>query len=145
MQNVFKVQKGKMLFWRLGGINSVKQSHFGKSGNQPPTSRGIWCFPYPFHDLFFVFHKWEEALPKRYRRTIGGNEDLGTSEMTDDEASAFWSERERLLKEVRKRIRPSTFWYGGEFYSHINVHGKVITDWFLWDSVSECIENSVYI
>lgn len=134
----FTIKNNKMLFWRLGNMNSVKQKHFGKDGHQPPTSRGIWCFPFPFHDYFFAYHQWEQKLPKKFRREIGQVWDKCLVEgLTDEEAEKFWEERELALKKVKKLFRPTTFWYGKPFYSHISANNDVsYSNWFLWDSVS---------
>lgn len=129
-----------MLFWRLGNMNSNKQTH--KEGNTAPEKRGIWCFPYPHYDLFFCFHQWEKHLPKKFLwndnkigvKHFGNAPDFDS--MSDEDAKIFWDEREERLAEIRKKIRPTTFWYGGEFYSRISQHGE-IGDWFWWNSVKD--------
>lgn len=136
-----------MLFWRLGGVNSVKQTHWGKDdSHQPPVKRGVWCFPFPHHDYFFAYHQWESKLPKKYapyKIGEGRNKMYGITEnMTEEEASDWHNERERLLEEIKKRFRPSKFWYGGRFYSHIPHSGGIsqYNTWFLWDNVKEWAE-----
>lgn len=139
MKNRFFIKDGKILLWRLGGINSVKQKHFGKNGkHQPPERRGLWCFPYPFYDLFFVYHVWEGSLPKKFRHEIGTDRKDSDffDKMTDEEAQQYHLEKDRLIKEKRKQIRPSKFWYSGIFYSHISYHGNVdYNKWWKWDDV----------
>lgn len=129
--------------WRLGNMNSNKQKHWGDPNHrQPPTKRGIWAFPYPHYDFFFCWHQWEARLPKKFRHEEGiGIKHPGVSfdpdAVTDEEADEYWEERDRLIKKIRKEFPPTTFWYGGEFYSHISTHGVGDKEWYYWDSVKE--------
>lgn len=139
----FVIKNNKMLFWRLGNMNSNKQKHFRtKEGHQPPVGRGIWCFPYPFHDLFFAFHQWEQKLPKEYRHIIGEIKDNSfLDNLTDDEARDYWKKYEEEITKVKKLYKPSKFWYNGIFYSHISPnHISDYDRWFLWDSVKDWAE-----
>lgn len=139
-EKLFTIRGTKMFYWRLGNMNSNKQSHWGDPlHHQPPTKRGIWCFPYGHADLFFCWHQWEKHLSKKYRseNQIGGIAGIvpDFDKMSDEEAKVYWDEKERLLKDIRKIYRPVTFWYGGEFYSHISYHGKTdYSNWWLWDN-----------
>lgn len=139
--NDFTFDAGRILLWRLGNMNSNKQSHWGdRVRRQPPTKRGIWCFPYPHYDLFFCWHQWEKHLPVKFQKygQIGSKnqKEHDFDEMTDSEAEAYWKEREERLKDIRKKFRPTTFWYKGEFYSHIDHNGKTgkYNEWYWWDT-----------
>lgn len=137
----FQIKNKQMLFWRLGAMSSVKQKHFGdKAHHQPPTSRGIWCFPFPYYDYFFCWHQWESKLPKKFRSEIGKEDKkVDFDSMTDEEAEVWHKEKENAMKKVKALYKPRTFWYGGKFYSHISdVHGIVNYDkWFLWENVTD--------
>ena len=134
----FTIRGNKMLFWRLGNMNSNKQTH--KEGSVAPEGRGIWCFPYPHYDYFFCFHQWEKHLPKKFLREdkigVKHSNYPDFDKMTDEEAQAYWEEYYIELAKVKKRIKSTTFWYGGEFYSRISQYGE-IGDWFWWDSVRD--------
>jgi len=134
-----------MLFWRLGNMNSNKQTH--KDGSVAPEGRGIWCFPYPHYDYFFCFHQWEKHLPKKFLNEgkIGVknySDKPNFDKMSDDEAKAYWDEYYVELAKVRRRIKPTTFWYGGGFYSRLGKKGEGMTDgaWFYWDSVKDWVK-----
>lgn len=130
----FFIKNGKMLFWRLGGMNSRKQLHWRvPNTHQPPTKRGIWCFPYPHYDYFFVYEtQINSELPKHLKNKEH------PSTLSDEDAKNWWDEREKKVKEVLKNKKPATFWYSGEFYSHISLHGiSDYSKWFLWDSVKD--------
>lgn len=138
--NDFTIRGNKMLYWRLGNMNSNKQTHMQGEGRKPPVSRGIWCFPYPHYDYFFCFHQWEKHLPKKFLRDgimgarHGSYPDFDA--MTEEEAQCYWDEREKKLNEIKNRIKPATFWYEGEFYSHIFPSGYIggNSEWFCWES-----------
>lgn len=104
--NIFTFKNNKLLCWRLGPVNAIKQKHYSKDmpslagtgTHKPPISRGIWAFPYPHSD---------------------------------------WIEREKLLKDIRKKYKPSTF-YTDKFYSHIFPDGRVdCGTWYYWDNVRD--------
>jgi len=129
----FHFRGNEMKFWRLGGINSVSQKYRRKDADiihQAPSGRGIWVFPFGHQDLFFCWHVWESYLPKKFRK------DDWFEDISDEaERAAAWEECDALIKEIRKRVRPSTFFYGGKFFSHISPVGEVsYNKWFLWDS-----------
>lgn len=134
----FKFNKGKMLFWRVGGVNSVKQKHYGKEGHQPPCSRGIWAFPYPYFDYFFVAFQRDKYMPKEFRKGFEPawvhDHDI---EVEDEVVQEYWRRREAKMREIYKKFaKPTTFWYGGNFYSHIDLSGRTDYEkWFLWSNV----------
>ena len=136
--NHFTIKNKKILLWRVGGLNSVKQKHFGKDGHQPPVARGVWCFPYPYYEMFMVYHQWEGKLPKQYRREIGQDRPDTSfyDKMTDEEAEQYHKTRDELMKSKKREMRPKTFWYSGDFYSHISYQGNIDYErWWLWDDV----------
>lgn len=131
--NVFTYKNNSLLCWRLGSINPQKQKHYnrdvksiaGEGTHKPPIPRGFWAFPYPHYDYFFCYHQWLKYLPKKYR-----DKDY---EKSDSE----WLEYERLLKEIKKKFKPSLF-YAHEFYSHIFPNGRIdYQDWFYWNNVRD--------
>ena len=140
----FQFKKGQLLFWRLGGINSVKQKHWGKTVDrygetillhQPPVKRGLWAFPYPFYDYFFAYGQWTRRMPKKFQNE--GKPDF--DKMTDEEAKAYWEEEKKCMEKIQHDFPPTTFWYGGGFYSHIGPHKAQVdyNNWFWWDNPKE--------
>lgn len=117
---------------RLGPVNAQRQTH--RENHLPPVSRGMWAFPFPFHDAFFYFHRWEKRLPKHLSSAAI------TAETDKARAEALWDEREAALAKCRKTFRPSKFWHGGPFYSHMARDGTCeLGNWFLWDSAKEWV------
>lgn len=139
MKNHFEIVGNKMLFWRLGNINSNLQKHWKQEGtNQPPVRRGLWCFPYPHYDYFFCYHQWTSKLPKFYREELNGKKNNWWEGMDDAEQDKHQKIKDELLKKIKQEFRPRKFFYGGEFYSHISYDGKSYSNnWFLWDSVKD--------
>jgi hypothetical protein len=115
-----------MLFWRVGNINVNRQTL-----ESAPEKRGLWAFPWPFHDYFFVNQQYDKFLPKKYRQI-----DLLWGKVSQEEYDALWREKERLLLGIMKREKPKTFWYGGGFYSHISPDNSK-EDWYYWESPRE--------
>ena len=73
-------------------------------------------------------------LPKEYR----GESPPDWENLTEEECALYYAEKDRLMKKIIRAKRPSTFWYSGEFYSHISWDNQVVYgEWFLWDSVKE--------
>lgn len=145
-ETIFHFQNNKILLWRLGGINSVKQTHWGKTKysewlnedvllHQPPVKRGLWCFPFGLQDYFFAWGQWKSRLPKRYLEPYPT---MNFDTCTDEEAEAFWAEKDAYTKKIQRLYPPSKFWYGGAFYSHIGVHNQVnYEEWYYWDNAKE--------
>lgn len=71
-------------------------------------------------------------MPKKFQEPVSFDFDNASEEACD----AFWAESERCMKKIQHDFPPSTFWYGGEFYSHIGPHKNQVdyTRWFLWDN-----------
>ena len=148
----FTIKNNKMLYWRLGNMNSNKQEHWGSEHHQPPAKRGIWCFPYPHYDLFFCYHQWEKYLPKKFRDLgqigMGKKESSGIKQKDEffkkasqEEIDSFFKEEEMLMKKIRKEHPPTKFWYDGNFYSHISINNEVNYDsWFFWDNAKEWVK-----
>lgn len=131
--NLFTFKNNRILCWRLGPINSQKQTHFhkdtetpaGKGQNKPPTSRGIWAFPYPHYDYFFCFHQWTKHLPKKFLYHEG--------EWTEEESEEY----EKTLRRIQRTHRPSTF-FVNEFYSHIFPDDSIrLGDWYYYDNARQ--------
>lgn len=128
----FSLKAGRLLMVRLGPVNAQKQTH--RETHLPPVSRGMWAFPYPFHDAFFYFHRWEKRLTKRLSSAAIATE---TDQVIAD---ALWKERDAALAKCRKEFRPSKFWHGGPFYSHLSRDGSCdLAAWFLWSSAKDWV------
>lgn len=111
-------------------MNAQKQVH--REGNVAPVPRGIWAFPYPHHDPFFYWHRWEQLLPKKYKN-LGRIED-------DELRNQLIEERAIKLLEIQKRNRPKRFWYKGPFYSlipHTSCHSHT---WYLWENAGDWVK-----
>jgi hypothetical protein len=129
---LFTFKDDKLLCWRLGPMNATKQKHFNKTvevnglggHHKPPTSRGIWAFPYPHYDLFFCWHRWESLLPKRFKR----------DDQEHDET--WWNERELALKNIVNNNHPTTFYVSG-FYSHIFPEHSDYNNWYYWENARD--------
>ena len=131
--NIFTFKNNKLLCWRLGPINSVKQAHYSKDipsiagagTHKPPVSRGMWAFPYPHYDYFFCFHQWKKHLPKKYL------------DDTIEKTIKDWKEYDILIKKIQKKYKPSLF-YTDKFYSHVFPNGNTdYNSWYYWDSVRD--------
>ena len=59
----FVVQGGKMLFNRVGGLDAKYQTN-----ERAPEKRGIWAFPYPLFDYFFVGGKFSSPSIHRPKK-----------------------------------------------------------------------------
>lgn len=57
----FVVVDGKMLFNRVGSVNAQYQ----KKNDKAPVKRGVWAFPYPLFDYFFVGSSF--SMPAQHR------------------------------------------------------------------------------
>lgn len=56
----FKIQGGKMLFQRIGPMNAQIQ----KNNERAPVGRGIWAFPWPIFEHFYVSGKFSSPSMK---------------------------------------------------------------------------------
>lgn len=56
----FQIQGGKMLFQRIGPMNAQIQ----KNNKRAPVGRGIWAFPWPIFEHFFVSSKFSSPNTK---------------------------------------------------------------------------------
>ena len=128
-QNLFTFKDDMLLCWRVGPVNAQRQRHFSKEvtinglggHHKPPISRGMWAFPYPHFDYFFVSHRYKSLLPKKFRDNKDGGDEK------------YWAEYGAVMKKIWYDNRPSLF-YAARFYSHIFPNGKTdYDDWFYWD------------
>ncbi|MFA5489706.1 MAG: hypothetical protein WC284_10865 [Candidimonas sp.] len=150
----FEIKNRKMRFLRCGPVNSQKQIH--RDGNVAPESRGIWVFPWPFHDAFFYYHRFEAGLPKKYRLAddeISWANKFPCQNGCDENTSCnlcnhgvdknlinLWSkERQAWIDRNRKKMI-KTVWYNGPIYSRISPMGHVgLFDWYYWDNMRDWI------
>lgn len=61
----FEVRGGKMLFQRVGPINSQKQVN----NKRAPESRGVWAFPIPYLTNFLLAANFP-LLPRCLRKIL---------------------------------------------------------------------------
>ncbi len=139
----FKIRDGKMLMVRLGPMNGQVQVH--REGHVAPCRRGIWAFPFPFHDAFFYHHIWERMLPKAFTypkcpERDEENYDQKYQEWTDKCNAIDYEARDKKLREIMKSNPETKFWYGGGFYSYIKPHKNMAdAEWYWYDSHREFI------
>jgi len=139
----FKIQDGKILLLRLGPMNGQVQTHRDKF--VAPCRRGMWAFPYPFHEAFFYAHQWKKYIPKKFRLPKYPDRDEEDYEAKvnvylDAKDAIDWDEYEIKLKEIKKRHQPKRFWYGGGFYSYIKPHvNEFDREWYWYESPRDYI------
>lgn len=172
---------GELLMQRLGHLNAVRQD-LGWSVERAPARKGIWAFPFPYFDMFYAYHKYNEVLPKELRREAMesfyeeqitplydqrreldeqlkprdylwlkrplSKEELAERDRLREERTALQEEIDRLMtihgerrdaaaawikKHGRKQLPLRQFWYSGEIYTHLNIHGHVLgySEWQL--------------
>lgn len=130
----FVFKNGAMLMQRVGPINAQKQSH--DTGYTAPIRRGMWAFPFPAMDLFFVSHRYEPLIPVKYRlQSINKLQDeniKANKPVNDGIPEELWIGREEYISKVKNKMRPKTFWWKGPIYSRIAPKGFGGSDWYLW-------------
>jgi hypothetical protein len=70
----FVVKNGKMLFNRVGPVNAQTQKN-----KKAPVKRGVWAFPYPVFDYFFVSASYSistTCAPKKEKIIKLTNDDI---------------------------------------------------------------------
>jgi hypothetical protein len=137
-----------MLFQRVGNLNPQKQKHmirasdetFEKDSHRNPVApeyRGIWAFPYPYFDFFFVAYQGDNLCPKRFRTRF----DQIRQAYLDGEVSSH--EHGDLLDVVAKELRDWTrksapastkirkIWVEGNIYTHLSDNPNSREEWNL--------------
>lgn len=133
----FKIRDGKLLMIRLGPMNGQVQRH--RNENSAPARRGVWAFPYPFHDEFFYCHVWRKFLPKGLTLPVLPDESSDTYEgemvRYREQMDEFnWEAHYKKLREIKKAHPPKKFWYGGGLYSPIKPHDHYMDQpWYWYD------------
>ena len=89
----FIFEKGKLLFNRVGPIKAIKQissydydddNNIVKHKNiRAPEKRGLWAFPYPIFDPFFVTGRWSGQYGSDKKTKLNDN----------------------LIRQIKKRIK----------------------------------------
>lgn len=136
----FRFKDGALLMQRVGSISAVKQLHKEGYVAPPECKRGMWAFPYPAFDAFFVSHKLEPLLPKRLRTEylyakIAEMHESGMEHNDPairDFVETFWKEREPFAAREKKKMRPKKFWWSKPIFSRIALQGESGKDWYLW-------------
>ncbi len=135
----FSIRAGAILLVRCGPINHRTQQHFYKKPpltdetrlmgtNLPPVGRGMWAFPFGYHDAFFYYHVWEARLPKRLNPKL-------IVKIEDDAArESLWAEHEEKMKIIRKKIPLHQFWWSKGFWTRFNNKTTSVNGWYWWDS-----------
>ncbi len=153
----FRVRGGSILLYRVGPANAQRQTHnrrpvdmvtgeprewdasrgdYANYVRRTPEPRGIWAFPFPFHDPFFYSHVWRRHLPKRLR---DGAADWDA--MTPEEAEAHGAATDEKLREIRRTHPRKLVWHSGPFWSHVRPIGHVGSrTWWRYDSARDFVE-----
>lgn len=167
----FRVQKNKLLVLRVGSANGQLQKHRNKpiklsgekitdeyelevwksSIRRPPTRKGIFVFPFPFHDEFYYYHYFLKQVPKSLLREEDALfslcEDLESVEDKDayrELSDEYWTKKDSKIKEIKKTNKQKKIWLSGEFYSHIPPKGSINDgrSWWKYNNVREWIESA---
>lgn len=143
MPREMQVKGGKILLWRIGNLEYGKQARWAHNAPVGET-RGMWAFPWPYFDIFFASHKYEDVSPKRYRtmangaypaslewyRRIGENGEELPLLPGDLEKLKEWQNSPLIEGEFGKRMQPipDEFTYAYNFWENsekwMNTTGK---------------------
>jgi len=66
------------------------------------------------------------------------------SKIEDEELKkSLWEERDKKIREIVKRYKVKTFWYGGPLYSRVGGPGSIPYSygWFYYESVKQFVQN----
>ena len=95
-------RNGGIKFSRLGPPKFSRQDLWDSA----PEPVGLWAFPFPYWDPYFVYHRYDLVVPKRLR----------TANCSDD-----WDEREEWIRKYGNKVMPVRhFFYKGYLYSRIS-------------------------
>jgi hypothetical protein len=164
----FVFRRGKMLFNRIGPIKAIKQKpnyYYGEvneetgllektSNDRSPEKRGLWAFPYPIFDPFFVSGFWDsgcedkkvpvketlrrkiikrlKGLKSRHKLLVERNHKFDKYDAEDIKCEIDGLEEAietGFIEQWRKKLitnSPKTqkFWWGGEVYAHFAPKGS---------------------
>ena len=151
----FQFRNGEMLFSRVGPIKAVKQKNSrGKKNVRSPEKRGLWAFPFPLFDWFFVPSGWswdgenelkkDKPLPIKYkrlfekrikglqrRRNISEFDQIGIDseiEVLQEciDKNVILSENYYVATALNKPInKKRKFWWGGPIYAKFGPKGAL--------------------
>lgn len=144
---------GYLKMTRLGPPKLVKQ----KNNRRAPEKFGMWAFPWPYYDEFFVYHRYLDLLPKEFRGqvptdpkwletdegepvdSLEGHELDEYGYYHDLRAIDEWhAKRDEWIKTVARRIeKRRSFWYSGPIYTHIRANGEIVWDVFGTGEIDE--------
>jgi hypothetical protein len=119
------------LFCRLGPVNAQKQTHRGS--HPAPASRGLWAFPAGFFSPFYAPHPYYQLMPKRirrfhedYKKTKGWRQrQVKPGEPYPPE---LYAEEQLLLRQAKRQLHLSRFWYAGGLWAKFPSLGEVEDD-----------------
>jgi hypothetical protein len=144
-----KFKDGKMLFVRYGPMNAQYQNN-----EKAPTRRGIWAFPFPYVELYFVEHTNTRLLPMKFnrnkqiknkmvelKRVLTEDEEMEIHDAVNKCIEENIEEYEKKCKTIRNKLnKPKKFWYKGRFYCHFHPATHVCVGeftWYEWDNMRE--------
>ena len=129
------IESGRMLFVRLGGLSGKRQKHQHAETSHPPPKgcrKGIWAFPWPCHEMFFMAHQYENAIPINLRTwdPLKFGRQVNFDYFGDD-----WVVRQEAMSKAKKIIKMRRFWHSGPVYTHFTPNREVcaFNQWFLTD------------
>jgi hypothetical protein len=153
----FRVRGDTILLYRVGPANAQRQNHnrrpmdmvtgkprewdaacgdYADYVRRTPERRGIWAFPFPFHDAFFYHHVWRRQLPKRMREGA-----VDWRALSPDEAEARCAATERKLRDIRNSNPRKLIWHAGPFWSHVRPVGQVgDRTWWRYENPRDFVE-----
>lgn len=112
----YNKEKG-LLCNRVGSPNAQYQKH--SEGNTAPVRRGIWAFPWPLMDYFFVAHQANKFKKK----------------------SDEWVSVDLWNKLRKNELKTKQIWWNKPFYSRLKPDPKLPdADWYLWEDFREFIK-----
>lgn len=129
----------RVLFQRHGSLNFVDQRR-GTMGERAPERHGLWAFPWPHHDFFYSWHKWQEVLPKHlnddaFRALMHGYRDADREEQAalGEKLAELREEAVEWKRQHRSILPLHEFWYEGELYAHFDPRGEptAVDVWYL--------------
>lgn len=167
----FKVNKNKLLVLRVGSANGQVQVHrnkpvslygekliekeeietWRKSIRRPPVRKGIFVFPFPFHDEYYYHHFFLKQMPKSYIKEKETLYSFYKELETDTDFNAYdelldelWKKEDKKLKDIKEKNKQKKIWISGEFYSHVPPKGMVDDGriWWKYSNVREWIESA---
>lgn len=124
---MIRTQGNKVLFNRLGGLNSYPQETMKRA----PLSHGTWAFPWPAFEMFFAYHQYEHAMPKLLHGEpaprMPTEEEFYADDYAWDCRQDLWEKKSEWVQKIGKKAwKIRDFWYSGNLYTHIRPNGEIL-------------------